>query len=136
MNEQANERANERTNSTAAVFWAQVRSLALSHALALFNPHQEWTGAATFAKSKTMSAKNAWGTTTGYAEQLIDKGMEATRAQQLENWNNQQEVINKKRQQKYMTEEFDKVSGEENWRSLSSFGVERNQVRKRTMRFV
>jgi uncharacterized protein YktA (UPF0223 family) len=81
------------------------------------------------AKSKTMSAKNAWGTTTGYAEKLMESGMEATRAQQLENWNNQQEVLNKKRQQKYMTEEFDKVSGEENWRSLSSFGVERNQVR-------
>jgi hypothetical protein len=78
-----------------------------------------------------MSAKNAWGTTTGYAEDLIAQGMEATRAQQLENWNNQQEVLNKKRQQKYMTEDFDKVSSDENWRSLTSFGVERNQVRCR-----
>ena len=43
------------------------------------------------AKSKTMSAKNAWGKTTGYAEQLIAQGMEAQRAQQLENWKNQQE---------------------------------------------
>ena len=91
--------------------------------------NQEWSGAATLAKSKTMSAKNAWGTTTGYADKLMEQGMEATRAQQLENWNNQQEVITKKRQQKYMAEEYDKVSGDENWRSLSSFGVERNQVR-------
>jgi hypothetical protein len=59
------------------------------------------------------------------------QGVEATRAQQLENWNNQQEVLNKRRQQKYMTEEFDKVSSDENWRSLSSFSVERNQVRFR-----
>jgi uncharacterized protein YktA (UPF0223 family) len=102
-----------------------------SHLALRFNNHhhQEWSGAATLSKSKTMSAKNAWGTTTGYADKLMEQGMEATRAQQLENWNNQQEVLNKKRQQKYMTEEFDKVSGEENWRSLSSFGVERNQVR-------
>lgn len=43
------------------------------------------------AKSKAMSAKNAWGKTTGYADQLIDQGVEAQRAQQLENWKNQQE---------------------------------------------
>jgi uncharacterized protein YktA (UPF0223 family) len=133
MNEQASERTNERT--AVLLFSGHRCDPSPSLTLLPFSIHTR-TGAATFAKSKTMSAKNAWGTTTGYAEQLIDKGMEATRAQQLENWNNQQEVINKKRQQKYMTEEFDKVSGEENWRSLSSFGVERNQVRKRTMRFV
>ena len=54
---------------------------------------KEWAGAAEMAKSKTMSAKNAWGKSTGYAETLIDQGMEATRAQQLENWQNQQEVL-------------------------------------------
>ena len=38
------------------------------------------------AKSKTMSAKNAWGTSTGYADSLVSKGMDTARAQQLENW--------------------------------------------------
>lgn len=79
------------------------------------------------AKSKTMSAKNAWGKSTGYADTLIDQGVEASRAQQLENWHNQQEVLQQRRAQKWMTEEFDKVSGDENWRSLSTFGVERTQ---------
>ena len=45
----------------------------------------------TMAKSRDRSAKNAWGTSTGYADTLIDNGMEAQRAQQLENWKNQQE---------------------------------------------
>ena len=44
------------------------------------------------AKSKMMSAKNAWGTSTGYADELVAKGMEQQKAQQLENWKNQQEV--------------------------------------------
>ena len=44
------------------------------------------------AKSKTMSAKNAWGTSTGYADKLVEEGMEQQKAQQLENWKNQQEV--------------------------------------------
>lgn len=44
------------------------------------------------AKSKTMSAKNAWGTSTGYADELVEKGVEQQKAQQLENWKNQQEV--------------------------------------------
>jgi len=43
------------------------------------------------AKSKTMSAKNAWGKSTGYADDLIEKGVDNQRAQQLENWMNQQE---------------------------------------------
>jgi len=43
------------------------------------------------AKSKTMSAKNAWGKSTGYADALIEKGVDNQRAQQLENWMNQQE---------------------------------------------
>lgn len=42
-------------------------------------------------KSRDRSAKNAWGSTTGYADELIDKGVESQRAQQLENWKNQQE---------------------------------------------
>jgi hypothetical protein len=44
------------------------------------------------AKSKTMSAKNAWGKSTGYADVLVAQGMEQQKAQQLENWKNQQEV--------------------------------------------
>ncbi len=38
------------------------------------------------AKSKSMSAKNAWGTNTGYADSLVAKGVDTARAQQLENW--------------------------------------------------
>lgn len=90
---------------------------------------KEWVNSAQLAKSKTMSAKNAWGRSTGYAESLKDEGVEATRAQQLENWKNQQEVLAERRTHRFMTEEFDKVSGDENWRSLAKFGVQRNQVR-------
>lgn len=79
------------------------------------------------AKSKTMSAKNAWGTNTGYADTLRERGVETSRAQQLENWHNQQEVLNRRKQQRYMTDEFDSVKDDENWRNLASFGVERNQ---------
>lgn len=80
-------------------------------------------------KSKFRSAKNAWGTFTGYAEELAKSGMDVQRAQQLENWNNQQEVMAKKKQAKYMTDEFDKVSesADVDWRTLAKFGVERNQ---------
>ena len=38
------------------------------------------------ANSKQMSAKNAWGTNTGYADSLREKGIDTARAQQLENW--------------------------------------------------
>lgn len=80
------------------------------------------------ANSKTMSAKNAWGTSTGYADSLVAKGVDTARAQQLENWHNQQEVLAKRKQQRFMTEDFDNShNDEENWRQLSSFGVERNQ---------
>jgi len=80
-------------------------------------------------KSKMRSARNAWGTSTGYAEELMKtKGMDKARAQQLENWQNQQEILAKSRAQKFQTEEYDKV--EENamadWRTLGKFGVERN----------
>jgi hypothetical protein len=45
---------------------------------------KEWEGEAQMANSKAMSAKNAWGKSTGYAEKLIEEGMEGQRAQQLE----------------------------------------------------
>lgn len=85
----------------------------------------------TMDKSKMRSAKNAWGSSTGYAEKLVEeKGMDVARAQQLENWQNQQEILAKSRAQKKMAESFD--TQEENamadWRTLSSFGVERNTV--------
>lgn len=81
------------------------------------------------AKSKTMSAKNAWGKATGYADTLIEKGVDTARAQQLENWHNQQELLQQRKAQRWMTDDFDKVTTEdENWRNLKSFGVERNQV--------
>lgn len=80
------------------------------------------------AKSKTMSAKNAWGTSTGYADSLVAKGVDTARAQQLENWHNQQEVLQRRKQQRFMTDEFDNSpSDEEDWRKLASFGIERNQ---------
>lgn len=79
------------------------------------------------AKSKMMSAKNAWGTSTGYADELVSKGMEQQKAQQLENWKNQQEVLAARKQQKYMTDEFDRATEEVNQWDLSKFGVERNQ---------
>ena len=81
------------------------------------------------ANSKMMSAKNAWGTSTGYADSLREKDpkMDTARAQQLENWANQQEVRAKNLQLKEMTENFDQqqTSAEENWRQLAKFGVER-----------
>ncbi|KAL9190175.1 hypothetical protein ACHAXT_007386 [Thalassiosira profunda] len=83
------------------------------------------------AKSKMMSAKNAWGTSTGYADQLLESrpGMDTARAQQLENWANQQEVRAKNQQLKEMADNFDNAqpSEEENWRQLAKFGVERNE---------
>lgn len=85
----------------------------------------------TLAKSRSMSAKNAWGTSSGYADQLLDKNpaMDVSRAQQLENWQNQREVRARQVQMKEMTElaEVGK-SEEESWRELAKFGVERNEV--------
>lgn len=92
---------------------------------------KEWTGAAEMGKSKTMSAKNAWGKSTGYADSLIEKGVEATRAQQMENWKNQQEVLEARKQHRWMTESFDPIGGttaDESWRDLSKYGAERNQA--------
>ena len=83
-------------------------------------------------KSKMMSAKNAWGTSTGYADELLQKNpkMDISRAQQLENWQNQQEVRRKTQQQQDMSEQYGQANWdeEENWRSLAKFGVDRNQV--------
>jgi hypothetical protein len=83
------------------------------------------------AKSKVMSAKNAWGKSTGYAETLMSQGVEEVRAQQLENWHNQQELRAKKNEHIRMTDDFDQVTYEEDWRTLAKFGVERNQVSRR-----
>jgi len=82
-------------------------------------------------KSRMRSAKNAWGTSTGYADSLVDKGVDTARAQQLENWHNQREIQAQKQQQRYMTEQYDQVqqNAEADWRTLAKFGVERNQVR-------
>mmetsp|Transcript_14009 Transcript_14009/g.17653 ORF Transcript_14009/g.17653 Transcript_14009/m.17653 type:complete len:301 (+) Transcript_14009:72-974(+) len=79
-----------------------------------------------FAASKFRSAKNAWGTDSGYADELRAKGVETSRAQQLENWNNQQEIRQRNQQMKYMSEQFDAVTADEDWRTLAKFGVERN----------
>jgi len=80
-------------------------------------------------KSRSMSAKNAWGTSTGYADTLIDEGVDNQRAQQLENWRNQRELKQRSRQQREFVEQFDQVSSaDEDWRALAKFGVERNEV--------
>jgi hypothetical protein len=85
---------------------------------------KEWKGEAEMFKSKTMSAKNAWGKSTGYADELKEQGMEETRAQQMENWRNQREVQEQRNQHRWMTDEFDNNKSEEDWRGLSSYGGE------------
>lgn len=80
------------------------------------------------SKSRMRSAKNAWGSSSGYADSLIDKGVDTQRAQQLENWHSQQEVSRQRAQARAMTEQYDNASDpDEDWRKLASFGVERNQ---------
>lgn len=80
--------------------------------------------------SRARSSKNAWGISSGYAQELLDSGknIDVARAQQLENWHQQQEVRQRGIEMKKMTEEFDSVAaaGEEDWRTLAKFGVERN----------
>jgi len=86
--------------------------------------------AANMNKSRARSAKNAWGTSTGYAQTLIrDKGMDTARAQQLENWHQQREINKMKQEQRNAAEMYDRVSenAEADWRTLAKFGVERNQ---------
>lgn len=80
------------------------------------------------AKSKTMSAKNAWGTSTGYSDTLREQGMDTARAQQLENWANQQELRKKRLEHTSNLDSFDSEKADENWRELASFGIERTQV--------
>jgi len=79
------------------------------------------------AKSKTMSAKNAWGTSTGYSDTLREKGVDTARAQQLENWANQQELRRTRLDHTSNLDSFDSQKADENWRELASFGIERNQ---------
>lgn len=81
------------------------------------------------AKSKTMSAKNAWGTSTGYSDTLRDKGVDTARAQQLENWANQQELRQKRLDHTSDIDSYESQAADENWRELASFGIERTQVR-------
>jgi hypothetical protein len=86
--------------------------------------------------SKSMSAKNAWGKATGYADTLIEQGVDTARAQQLENWHNQQELLQQRKAQRYMTDDFDNAGNDDdNWRNLRSFGVERNQVSLNEMKW-
>lgn len=84
-----------------------------------------------FAKSKAMSAKNAWGSSTGYSDELLKRNpkMDTARAQQLENWMNQQEILKAAKDQKFMTDAFDEVreTAEMDWRELAKFGIERNE---------
>lgn len=80
-----------------------------------------------------MSAKNAWGEGTGYAEVLVrEKGMDQARAQQLENWHQQREIKAVQDGRRAMTEQYDtqQENAEADWRTLAKFGVERNQVRR------
>jgi ribosomal protein L22 len=92
---------------------------------------KEWTGQAQMAKSKTMSAKVAWGKSTGYADTLREQGVDTARAQQLENWNNQREVQEQRYQHRWMTDSFDQTSStggpDQDWRSLSSYSGELTQ---------
>jgi len=82
-------------------------------------------------KSKMRSARVAWGSSSGYADELMQNNpsMDISRAQQLENWQNQQELRKVKERQKYVSEQFDTVqeNAEADWRQLASFGVERNE---------
>jgi hypothetical protein len=92
---------------------------------------EKMDNSAVLFNSKSMSAKNAWGTSSGYADALRESNpkIDTARAQQLENWANQQEVRAKNQQLKEMSDNFDAVqsSAEEDWRTLAKFGVERNE---------
>ncbi|GMI36490.1 hypothetical protein TrRE_jg3596 [Triparma retinervis] len=81
-------------------------------------------------KSRERSAKNAWGTSNGYADKLRDEGMDTAKAQMLENWQNQNNVKARRKEARYQTEEFDPLASnkmeDEDWRKLGTFGVERN----------
>jgi hypothetical protein len=89
------------------------------------------TLASSLGKSKMMSAKNAWGTSSGYADDLLQQNpaMDVARAQQLENWQNQREIYNKNQWVKQMeiADDTNQRNAEVDWRTLAKFGVERNQ---------
>ena len=77
--------------------------------------------------SRERSAKNAWGSSTGYAEELVAKGVDTARAQQFENYANQIE-LNKVRKAADELASLDESKHiDEDWRMLGKFGVERNQ---------
>lgn len=77
--------------------------------------------------SRDRSAKNAWGTSTGYAEELVSKGVDTARAQQFENYANQIE-LNKVRKESAKLTEMDEVNHiDEDWRTMAKFGVDRVQ---------
>ncbi|GMI32233.1 hypothetical protein TeGR_g10312 [Tetraparma gracilis] len=80
-------------------------------------------------KSRERSAKVAWGTSNGYADKLRDDGVETSRAQQFENWQNQNELNKSRKSQRQEVNEFSSSAdtADEDWRKLSSFGVERVQ---------
>ena len=85
----------------------------------------DFVAAAALLPTKTISSvsRGGMGQSTGYAETLKAQGMEATRAQQMENWRNQREVKAQRDEHRWMTDEFDQRK-EEDWRSLSTFGGE------------
>lgn len=84
-----------------------------------------------YDNSRARSAKNAWGTSSGYADELMAKnpGMDVSRAQQMENWANQREVWKKQQYVKEIEQTLSaqQSTAEEDWRKLAKFGVERNQ---------
>ncbi|GMH78437.1 hypothetical protein TrST_g4755 [Triparma strigata] len=81
--------------------------------------------------SRERSARNAWGSgDSSYSDALREKGVDTQKAQRLENWQKQQEVLRERKKARYETDEFDAIDeapAEEDWRLLSKFGVERNQ---------
>ncbi|KAG5181352.1 hypothetical protein JKP88DRAFT_215237 [Tribonema minus] len=75
---------------------------------------------ATMVKESKARQMNAWGSSTGYAESLKEKGMQkiingedmlAVRRQQLENWRNQQEL---QASQRAKIQQLDAITGQEN----------------------
>lgn len=78
--------------------------------------------------SRSRSAKNAWGSSSGYADELRDTGVETARAQQLENWANQREVRAKTMENERLASDDSVSNHEEDWRMLSKFGAERVTV--------
>lgn len=81
--------------------------------------------------SRERSARNAWGSgDSTYSDKLRDEGLDTQKAQRLENWQKQQEVLRERKKARYETDEFDSIDeapADEDWRMLKKFGVERNQ---------